>query len=385
MKWNNYLTSLEDNKNIPILSLEKYTPFIFSNGYLVLDFHYKFDRKTDVKNYVFADDLIQITGDEKFSFGNKYSFFFDTIIPVKIKIGDYYFNGEEWRPYVEYLENSEFYENIPFHRYDIQENKIVKATYWYHDKLTNKVIILTYWEYMRMLLRDFFPVIHTNNEKDPIYNTWKRPDNQVSYKLDLQDSIQGMLIPLPDFPLTGKMEFEMKMPKDIPGYVNLKDGDRYFSFVNVMHLKDLKLMYTHTKDRNDLFSDERTESDIVYSNVIDEENVIEAEDITLKINTYAQSIASYSSCVVKGDQAYRYLETLYSPIESGNYIPEQILINKLCDHYSAKRFIYKNTLNRKNIDFLSRIRENTLNKVMLVDAMDIDYSRDTCSVTLAEV
>ena len=124
------------------------------------------------------------------------------------------------------------------------------------------------------------------------------------------------------------------------------------------HISDFTFKYTNNKVTYDIFNNAVDDSDVVYSNVINDNNVTEMDDIELLINSY-------------------------SPLHDKNVLPEQILIDKFYTHYKAPKFRYSNNLNR-GFSILSRIYENSLKREMIVDQMSIAYANESCNVSLIE-
>lgn len=75
---------------------------------------------------------------------------------------------------------------------------------------------------------------------------------------------------------------------------------------------------------------------------------------------------------------------MYSRIAGSSYLPERILIDKLYRHHKTPKLIYKNSLNYKFSPF-DMIKENSLDKTMMVNALGIDYANDSVDVTLIEL
>lgn len=149
------------------------------------------------------------------------------------------------------------------------------------------------------------------------------------------------------------------------------------------HISDFTFKYTNNKVTYDIFNNAVDDSDVVYSNVINDNNVTEMDDIELLINSNAKNISSYSNCATKSGDKFDYLKTVYSPLHDKNVLPEQILIDKFYTHYKAPKFRYSNNLNR-GFSILSRIYENSLKREMVVDQMSIDYANESCNVSLIE-
>ena len=248
-----------------------------------------------------------------------------------LKIGDYYYNGKSW-----------VYDNVgnpqPFS---------IKCKYKAGDK---------------------------------VFDTLYSPENKVTFYLKLSDATDGIPIGLTNHILNGKIEFKLYPPSLM--------GTTYggHTILNC-HIQDLSLICTGRNHKHDIFGRELDNSeDIVYSNVIDEKNAIEGEERQLLVNSFTDGIVSYSNVATKeGDNFYYIKETnIYNGASDSRRLPEHLLIDKLYRHYSTPKFIYRNSLMYKFSPF-DRIKENSLNKTLLVNSLSVDYANDSVDVTLIEL
>nr|WP_302830105.1 hypothetical protein [uncultured Bacteroides sp.] len=383
LSWEKHLTFVKKKLGFDVniggrhtdyLSLNKKDNILLKGGYLIIDFSFKLSQ-----SYI-ADDGYKSPNSKAVyvnTENNKYSAGYDdTMFYCKLKIGDYYYDGENWRPYSEYLNNISYYK-----QYIGSETVYGEKKYYKKDSAGNKTYI-DKAEYDKIYAEDRFLIVRKNNENDKIYDTWRNPTNQVSYKLDLSNASDGVLIKLPDFCLYGEVEFDLCQPTilgGIPCYLTDGNGSGY---CNYCHLKDFSMIYTNKKYVYDVFGNAIDNSeDIVYDNVINENYEIEADEVKLLVNTYQNNILSYSNVATKNDGKLDYLKSIYN--NEGNYLPERILIDKLYEHYKAPKFIYSNTLNYEFSPF-DRIKENSLNKIFVVRSLGIDYANDSVDVTLIE-
>ena len=226
-------------------------------------------------------------------------------------------------------------------------------------------------------------MVHINKEGDKVFDDEKRLTNTVSYRFNLYDSTDGVAIKLPDDKiLCGKIRFELSTPNHLGKYPMYRtDGGCHPC--TAFHISDFTFKYAVNGVGYDVFSGTIDDSDVVYSNVINDNNVTEMDDIELLINSNAKNISSYSNCATKSGDKFDYLKTVYSPLHDKNVLPEQILIDKFYTHYKAPKFRYSNNLNR-GFSILSRIYENSLKREMIVDQMSIDYANESCNVSLIE-
>lgn len=387
---------------------------IFKGGYFILNLSFR------LSGSFFPNDVIK-TSDEAFSNTKYGSGFAHTIIPSRLYIGDYYYDGEIWRNRKYYSDrlNRDYYkltygpiiwEGATWYKYKdafgdwrfvtkgeydsvsgekysggySDRNKV----YYYiggRDSNNNEIkVFVEEWYHAECKLKDGFYLVHVNKEGDKVFDEEKKLTNTVSYRFNLYESTDGVAIKLPDDKiLCGKIHFEMSDPNHLGTHPMYRtDGGAHFC--SAFHISDFTFKYTNNKVTYNIFNDIVDDSDVVYNNVINDNNVSEMEDIELLVNSNAKNIASYSNCATKSGDKFDYLKTVYSPLHDKNVLPEQMLIDKLYSHYKAPKFRYSNNLNR-GFSILSRIYENSLKKEMVVDQMSIDYANESCNVSLIEV
>ena len=389
-----------------LLTLKNGEYSLFKGGYFIINIAYK------MSGSFLPNDIIK-TSDEAYS-NTKYGAGFDnTMVPCKLYIDDYYYDGEVWRNQKYYTDrvNRGYYKNThnltykgaTWYRYkdafgdwrfvnkgEYDSASGEKASGGFEDR--NKVyayrengedIFVEKWYHDECTLKDGFYLVHINKEGDKVFDDEKRLTNTVSYRFNLYDSTDGVAIKLPDDKiLCGKIRFEVSTPNHLGKYPMYRtDGGCHPC--TAFHISDFTFKYTNNKVTYDIFNNAVDDSDVVYSNVINDNNVTEMDDIELLINSNAKNISSYSNCATKSGDKFDYLKTVYSPLHDKNVLPEQILIDKFYTHYKAPKFRYSNNLNR-GFSILSRIYENSLKREMVVDQMNIDYANESCNVSLIE-
>lgn len=388
------------------LSLRNGEYSLFKGGYFIINMTYR------MSNSYLPNDVIK-TSEEVYS-NTSYGAGFDhTLFPCSLYIDDYYYDGEEWRKHSYFTDRVKrgYYkvtyqvtqQGATWYRYrdsygdwrfvnkaEYDASSAEKASGGYADR--NKVytyrengenIYVEKWYHDECTLLDGFYLVHINNEGDRVFDEEKKLTNTVSYRFNLYDSTDGVAIKLPnDKILCGKINFEIGTPNHLGSYPMFRN-DGGCSPCTAFHITDFIFKYTNNKVTYDIFSNVVDDSDVVYSNVINDNNVTEMEDLELLVNTNAKNISSYSNCATKLGDKFDYLKAVYSPLHDKEAMPEQILIDKLYKHYSAPKFRYSNNLNR-GFSILSRIYENSLKKEMVVDQMSIDYANESSNVSLIE-
>ncbi len=411
LNWKEYLTFASSYSpsgyNDAFLWLNQNNVLSFKSGYLILSMRFKLSvNKVGHSCKVEPNDVYTKNQFNK----NQIN---DTWFPCRLSIGNYYYNGEKWISYDEYNTkvSRDYYKTVNtsprmdiktvwyryidsygYKRYVSQseynslpassqkETGELTGYYRYFFYNNNSAVYCTEDYYNECLLRDRFFLVHKNKEGDKIFGTEIELTNTVSYKMDLVDSGDGIAIQLPtERLLSGQLVFEI-FRSNMNGATPCQNVVGISPRCLAIHISDLKLYYSAVKSGD--YKDDN-ESDVVYSNVIDDNNVVEADDVKLLVNSFAKNITAYSSVITRKENEHDFIGPLYSDLENGAYLAEELLINKLCDYYSEKKFIYENDLKRK-FGVLARIHEDSLNKTMLVGSLSIDYSNEICRTTLLE-
>lgn len=222
---------------------------------------------------------------------------------------------------------------------------------------------------------------------DKIFDTWYSLTNQVSYKNNLIDAEEGVLIPLPDYILTGYITFDVCAPDSLGTIQNYRtDKEENYTYGKYCHIKTLDFKYTNNKHYIDTFNQKQYDPDILYSNVIDSENVTELDDFTLKVNTYTDKAGSYSYVITKdASDKYDFVSTLLNVNTLVSKKQEETIINKMANYYSTPKFIYSNILNNKDVRPYTVIHENVLNKDLIIKSMTYNICNNSVSVVTTEL
>lgn len=422
----------KSNEEPSKLSWDTYLTFVkndhaYDSNYVVDDCFLKLNKETLSVNilkggYIIVNINYLLSEDSRFNPNNdghdvNFKGDYNTLFPAKLRIGNMYFDGDKFVDNTIYARRSAkgcyhtvYFESVYVGKlpiYKIKDSdgdwfyvdvnqfnahngeKIESQTpdendrWFYRDKDKQKILIDESF-YHECILRDGFYLVTKNRDNDPVYSD-KKLTNTVSWRMNISDSSDGVAIPLPSFVMAGKIEFELSHPncldRMMPTYPSQGVNRGY---AHSVHISDFSLKYSNKKTNFDIFDSKSDDTDIVYSNVINDNNITEMEDISLFINSRAKDIASYSNSATKIDGKFDYIKDIYSPFNDARFVPEQILIDKLYRHYSSPKFKYQNCLNR-GFGILSRIKENSLKKTMVVDCMNINYASENCIVTLIEV
>ena len=190
------------------------------------------------------------------------------------------------------------------------------------------------------------------------------------------DDLTGYVIEFKDRLLVGKVVFKMCI---------LRPGDDHSSRIRCgYYIKDLRMTYA---TRNDIgaISDN---SDRTYENVLNESYINELDDIEMKISSYNNDGSCYGKVIINEDYNLRYLkDDLYNAILDKTKRPEELLITRIINHYSATRI--KLTQVIKNSDAISPLTEMSdtflVNKKFINAGGTIDYKMNRFECIMIEV
>lgn len=193
------------------------------------------------------------------------------------------------------------------------------------------------------------------------------------------DGLTGYIIELPqNKPLTGDVKFNMYPLTPQPGSYTA-------SFAGVgYYIKDLKMTY---KLRDDL--DNMSENaDRIYENVLNETYIHEMDEIEMKISSYNDDGICYSKVLIKEEYESDYIrDNLYNAILDGNKRPEELLITRIINHYSATRIKLTQVLKRSNEISPFTVLSDTflLGKKFINAGGSIDYKMNRFECIMIEV
>lgn len=189
------------------------------------------------------------------------------------------------------------------------------------------------------------------------------------------DGLTGYVIELPKGkPLTGEVKFCMYPLQPQPGnYTELFAGVGYY-------IKDLKMEY---KRRNDIgkLSDN---SDRIYENILNETYINELDEVEFKISSYNNDGACYSKVMLSND----YLrDNLYNSILDDTIRPEEMLITRCINHYSATRIkLTQEIKERADLSPITRLSDTFLVGKKFINAGgSIDYKMNRFECIMIEV
>lgn len=200
---------------------------------------------------------------------------------------------------------------------------------------------------------------------------------ETSRKLgDGLDGLSGFICPIPEgVILSGELELEIFAPctkwyydnqdYDLKEYVTLLLTDFEFGYRK----------YESAKDDSD--------SDRIYENIVNENYINELDEIEFKISSYNDDGACYSKVTI-GDG---YLtNNLYTGITGENIRPEEFLIRRIVDHYSAPKIKLTQVIKKADIKPYTVLSDNySVNRKYINAGGEIDYRKNRFSCIMIEI
>lgn len=192
------------------------------------------------------------------------------------------------------------------------------------------------------------------------------------------DGIDGMIFKLPnDKVLSGELEFAIYMPK-----IHFSHTDRipYPEYIRRVYLEDFKFERAEYEFQEET---EDSDSDRIYENIINEDYINELDEIEMKLSSYNNDGACYSK-VMLGDN---YLEdNLYCGITGGNIRPEELLIRRIIDHYSATKIKLTQVLKKAAIKPFTILSDKYMDdKKFMNIGGEIDYKMNRFTCIMLEI
>ncbi|WP_195356588.1 hypothetical protein [Bacteroides cellulosilyticus] len=189
------------------------------------------------------------------------------------------------------------------------------------------------------------------------------------------DGLTGYVIELPKGkPLTGEVRFCMYPLQPQPGnYTQFFAGVGYY-------IKDLKMEYKRRDDLDDLTDN----SDRIYENILNETYINKLDEIEFKISSYNNDGVCYSKVMLGSD----YLrDNLYNSILDNTIRPEEMMITRCINHYSATRIkLTQEIKERADLSPITRLSDTFLVGKKFINAGgSIDYKMNRFECIMIEV
>ena len=182
------------------------------------------------------------------------------------------------------------------------------------------------------------------------------------------DGMDGFIIKLPeDRILSGELELVIFAPDIVMEYAKSPSS---------ITLTDFSFTYQDKKKEGD-------DSDRIYENIVNENYINELDEIEFKISSYNND----GSCHSKVLLGKNYLEdNLYCGITGGNIRPEELLIRRIIDHYSATKIKLTQVLKKAAIKPFTILSDKYMDdKKFMNIGGEIDYKMNRFTCIMLEI
>lgn len=216
------------------------------------------------------------------------------------------------------------------------------------------------------------------NYLNDLWYTSKNVENKVNTNLFLGET--GYKIQLPEkMESTAFMQFKIGMPKRFAHVADSWGGDNSATAGNAYcFIKDLEM---NIVSRNSaLMKDE----DIVYENVIDDNNVVDGPEIDLKITSDNNITYSFSTVSTKyGEDMVNTTNFRFYDLEGELILPEEGIVERYVKQYSTPT-LKENVTVDMSFTPTQMITDTYWDKDFVIVGQELDYARCSQKVTLLE-
>ena len=210
---------------------------------------------------------------------------------------------------------------------------------------------------------------------DEIWYSWKNTQNKVETNLFL--GISGYKIQLPEsMESTAFMQFKIGMPKR---FAHVSGGDDNGEAGNAFcFIKNLEMDIVSRNTA--LLKDE----DIVYENVIDDNNVIDGPEIDLKITSDNNITYSFSTVSTKyGEDMVNTTNFRFYDLEGELILPEERIVERFVKQYSTPTLKENMTVDM-SFTPAQMITDTYWDKDFVIVAQELDFQMCKQQITLLE-
>lgn len=443
VSWTPYITFLRDSW----LKLNDTQSMIIDGGYIVVNLTYRFSTEIAAHSVVksrydsfgtfgYCSDLQWISG-SPLGAGQWPN---NTLFRAKLKIGDWFYNGEGWGSYSLFEQKQTHWNQIYTgwgwdyggHTrtwYAIRDSQFAdeweytnEATYnaFSGEKTTgqceyahaqtvynnhvNEYVAVPKDFYLKFMYGACFYLAHNNKTTETIYDADYQLTNTVSWQMNLADigSNGGVAIKCPDDQtFYGQLEFELYAPIDsvdslsMIGFNPQYRSDKAPTTLRAIHISDLSIKYSKQAAQTDIFNLKTVDPDTIYSNIIDDSYCKEMEDVTLKVNTQNSWATSYSYVIGQNGADYKYIDGLTFEPLSTKKKPEEKLVESLVNYYKVPRYIFSRSVQNKvsgdantyEVTPYMAISESIggSQKTLVTTAITYNISQNTANLTTNEI
>lgn len=188
-------------------------------------------------------------------------------------------------------------------------------------------------------------------------------------------------------------------------YMNASDTDSQGAYtlsfyrdkqIPVIFMKDLTLDFVSAPNYNDdraiawidvIDNKEKNDDDIVYTNTINTNNVLEFDDMDLKINTYNPKKPNCDSYILlkESNGGYRYLREPFKDfVNNTQGIQENLLIQQYVNHFNSPKVIYNCEIHNYKEPYKAIKTTSIPDKIFVIDSQEYNIKADVNAVKLIE-
>lgn len=185
------------------------------------------------------------------------------------------------------------------------------------------------------------------------------------------DGLKGYIIKLPDDRIiAGDLELIIYAPRVEMAFTPT---------LETMYLNSFELNYQKYKD----YGKDDDNSDRIYENIVNENYINELDEIEFKISSYNNDGACYSKVTMNNE----YLtNNLYCGITASSVRPEEFLIRRIVDHYSAPKIKLTQVIKNANIKPYTVLSDKySVNKKYINAGGEIDYRKNRFNCIMIEI
>lgn len=219
--------------------------------------------------------------------------------------------------------------------------------------------------------------IYTNATKDKVIGDWLNARNTNNESLRVPD-LNGTIIHF-DRTIAGDLELTLFNPRlvdintDIPEQSLLIE---YFIIKNIeVNAQRMNFDDSITTKKN------TSKKDTIYSNVVNESFINEADDIELKLTSKNNSDLSYSKVIYNS----KLLDAIKNNITNSEMKPEKLIINRIINQYKQPKLKLLQILTPDVTPYQLITDNKLMNKDFIIINENIDYYNNTDEITMLEV
>lgn len=386
MGWSDYITKNQ------YISLKPSNTMAVEGGYLIASMKFRLSSQYRANSVLKSLNRQSEYMGRVYQDGNTFPEYI--LWPAKIKIGNKFYNGEEWLDQTEYNQKEAYWlatyygwsiDYVNSHTYYRIWNSTIndwdyvsETTYnsysgtketgqtgtpsyglYRYDESNNTIIYVPSDFVQQIVYGQYCYLSSKNTIGEYIFDTEKSLINTVSYKMNLTDAREGIAIPLPVDSITyGQLTFELHPPYTISNFLGINDvlntpvqittdiTSEKYTICTAIHISDLKITYSKQNINLDIYNLNDEDKDVTYTNVINDSFSAQMDDVELKVNTYNEEISSFSYIIYKNGNTIQFIRTLN--FNGTELKPEYNIISNLINHYSSPKIQYVNiVMNRK--------------------------------------